>query len=433
MSNNQSKVIPITPVTPISPTVCAVPWMHLAFEPSGQVVPCCLTSTYNYFSGNLKTMTIEEIWNSDSQKALRKEMIEGKEPRICSKCFDRERVTGESGRVFHNRDFPEVIAAIPDITEPDGTCTTMDLKYWDFRFSNLCNFKCRSCGPRYSSAWVPDAKKLGFADQEKIWSIDTVDDATNFEFLDNQIDNVKRIYFAGGEPLLMPEHWQILDMLVAKERFDVKLSYNINCSTLEYGKKNIVDYWGKWNFGKLEVWPSIDEIGERAELVRSGTVWPKVEENLKTLSGLNSIILRPGITVGALNVFRLPEIITHLVDIGVVKKDPRTKMINYNNFFINLLESPIYYHVSILPDDFKEEIIVKLNNFIEEHNTKYNTDISKLLAHILHELTKPFNEDAAHRFIKMTRALDEVRNEDTFTVIPEMQFVKNAVNQGNKS
>ena len=426
--NNSNKVIPIIPDTPVSPTVCAVPWMHLAFEPSGQVVPCCLTSTHNYFSGNLKTMTIEEIWNSDNQKTLRKEMIEGKEPKICSKCFDRERVTGESARTYHARDFPEVIEAIPNITEPDGTCTTMDLKYWDFRFSNLCNFKCRSCGPRYSSAWVPDAKKLGFADQEKVWSIDAVDDTTNFEFLDNQIENVKRIYFAGGEPLLMPEHWQILDMLVAKERFDVKLSYNINCSVLEYGKKNIIDYWSKWNFGKLEVWPSIDEIGPRAELVRAGTVWPKVEENLKELSKLDSIILRPGLTIGAFNVFRLPEIIMHLVDIGVVKKDPRTKRINYNNFFINLLESPIYYHVNILPDDFKEEIIIKLNKFIEEYNAKYNTDISKLLTHILHELTKPFNEQAAKRFVKLTRSLDEIRNEDTYETIPELKRVKEALN-----
>jgi radical SAM protein with 4Fe4S-binding SPASM domain len=422
-----TKVIPINPVTPISPTVCAVPWMHLAFEPSGQVVPCCMTSTYNYFSGNLKTMTIEEIWNSDNQKALRKDMINGIEPKICSKCFDRERVTGESSRTFHARDFPEVIEAIPNVTEPDGTCTTMDLKYWDFRFSNLCNMKCRSCGPRYSSAWVPDARKLGYADQEKVWSIDAVDDTTNFEFLDKQIENVKRIYFAGGEPLLMPEHWQILDMLVAKERFDVKLSYNINCSTLEYGKKNIIDYWSKWNFGKLEVWPSIDEIGDRAELVRSGTIWPKVEQNLIELSQVNSIILRPGITVGVFNVFRLPEIITHLVNIGVVKKDPRTKRINYNNFFINLLESPNYYHVHVLPEDFRKEIIVKLNNFIKEHNEKHDTDISKLFDHILHELTKPFDLVAAKRFVKMTRSVDEVRDENTYDTIPELRCIREAV------
>ena len=425
MPIQNSKVIPITP---ISPTVCAVPWMHLAFEPSGQVVPCCLTSTHNYFSGNLKTQTLEEIWNSDTQKALRKDMIEGKEPKICSKCFDRERVTGESSRTFHNRDFADVVEAIPNITLEDGTCTTMDLKYWDFRFSNICNYKCRSCGPRYSSAWVPDARKMGFADQEKVWSIETVDDATNFEFLDSQIKNVKRIYFAGGEPLLMPEHWQILDMLVAQERYDVKLSYNTNCSTLEYGKKNIIDYWSKWNFGKLEVWPSIDEIGPRAELIRSGTVWHKVEENLKTLADLDSIILRPGITVGVFNVFRLPEIIYHLVDIGVIKKDPRTKRIDYNNFFINLLETPVHYHVEVLPDDFKEEIIKKLNLFIVEFRLKYQADLSKHFEHILHELTKPFNEKAARRFVKMTETLDALRNENTYETIPELIRIKEALN-----
>ena len=426
MSDLSSKKV--IPIVVEKSTLCAVPWMHLNFEPSGKVMPCCLTSTYQYAAGDLKTQTIEEIWNSDNQKALRKQMIEGIEPKICSKCFDRERVTGESGRVFHNRDFPDVIEAIPDITLEDGTCTTMDLKYWDFRFSNLCNYKCRSCGPRYSSAWVPDAKKMGITDQEKVWSIEAVDDQTNYDFLKDQIKNVKRIYFAGGEPLLMPEHWDILDMLVEAERFDVKLSYNTNCSTLEYGKKNVIDYWSKWNFGKLEIWPSIDEIGERAELIRSGTVWPKVEANLKELAKLDKIILRPGLTIGAFNVFRLPEIITHLVDIGVVKSDPRTNRINYNNFFINLLESPTYYHVHILPDDFKEEIIVKLENFVKEYNEKYDTDISKIFEYILHELTKPFDEKAARHFLRVTQKLDDIRNENTFETIPEMTRIKEALN-----
>ena len=222
-------------------TICAVPWMHLNFEPNGKVIPCCLTSVHNYFAGDLTHQTIEEIWNSDNMKSLRKDMVEGKEPEICRKCFDRERVTGESGRFYHNRDFPQVLEKIPEITLEDGTCTTMELKYWDFRFSNLCNFKCRSCGPRYSSAWVPDAKKLGLTDQEKVWSIDSVDDKTNFDFLKDQVDHVERIYFAGGEPLLMDEHWQILDMLADKKRFDVKLSYNTNASVLTYGKKNVLD------------------------------------------------------------------------------------------------------------------------------------------------------------------------------------------------
>jgi radical SAM protein with 4Fe4S-binding SPASM domain len=87
----------------ISPTFCALPWVHLAFEPNGKVIPCCLTSDSNYFSGDLNTMTIEEVWNSDNMKKLRKQMMTGVEPNVCRKCFDKERVTpGESGRVYHN-------------------------------------------------------------------------------------------------------------------------------------------------------------------------------------------------------------------------------------------------------------------------------------------------------------------------------------------
>jgi hypothetical protein len=241
-------------------TLCAVPWMHLNFEPNGKVVPCCLTSHHDYFAGDLNTQSIEEIWNSKNMKDLRKQFLAGEEPKICATCFDREKITGESGRYYQNKEFPNVIKIIPEITEPDGTCKTMELKYWDFRFSNLCNYKCRSCGPRYSSSWVPDYKKLGWADQEKVWSIESVENQTNYDFLKDQVKHVQKVYFAGGEPLLMPEHWDTLDLLVENKRFDVKISYNTNCSTLTYGGKNALDYWRQWEDWKIEVWPSIDEI-----------------------------------------------------------------------------------------------------------------------------------------------------------------------------
>jgi radical SAM protein with 4Fe4S-binding SPASM domain len=405
------------PVKPkISPTVCAVPWMHLAFEPSGRVVPCCLTSAKGGEAGNLNKQTIEEIWNSPNQKLLRRKMMAGEEPEICTKCFDREKVTGESGRIFHNTEFPHVIKAIPDITLPDGTCTTMELKYWDFRFSNLCNMKCRSCGPAFSSAWIPDAKKLWWKPGlEKITTIDTVEDQTNFAFLEEQAKVVEKIYFAGGEPLLMPEHWQTLDILVKNKRFDVRISYNTNASTLTYGKRNIVDYWNQWDTGKVEVWPSIDEIGERAELIRSGTVWHKVEENLIILGKLDNINVRPGMTIGAWNVNRLPEIVTHLTDIGVIKAKH-----GYTNFFINLLEDPVHYHVSILNESFRQATIEKIEKFIIEFNMRYQSNIGSKFTQILHELRKPQNIDARNDFCEITKKLDKIRNEDTFKVIPEL-------------
>lgn len=404
----------------VSPTVCAVPWMHLNFEPDGRVVPCCLASAEDYESGNINKQTIQEIWNSPNQRALRREMMAGKKPEICHKCFDREEVSGESGRIHHNNEFSEVIKAIPQITKPDGTCTTMELKYWDFRFSNLCNYKCRSCGPRYSSAWVPDVKKLGWSiPLEKVSNIENVQGQSNFDFLNDQIGYAKKIYFAGGEPLLMPEHWQTLDILVEQKRFDVRLSYNTNCSVLSYGKKNVIDYWRQWQPGKIEVWPSIDEIGPRAELIRAGTVWPKVEENLKEMLTLDNITIRPGLTIGAWNVNRLPEIITHLVDLGVISKKH-----HYLNFFINLLEMPEHYHVSILNDQFRQSTIDKINNFILEYDKKYTTHSVPKFSQILHELSKPQDPKAVKNFYSMTKQIDAIRNENLFEVIPEL---KNAI------
>jgi radical SAM protein with 4Fe4S-binding SPASM domain len=411
-------------------TFCPIPWMHIALEPSGKVIPCCLTSTNEEAEiGNINDQSIESIWNGDRMKELRKQMINGEEPSICWKCFNREKVTNESGRIYHLRDFPEVIKKVSHITEEDGTCLEMKLRYWDFRFSNLCNYKCRSCGPKYSSAWVPDAKKLGWLESsDKVLNLENIDDKTNLDFLNGQIEHVEKIYFAGGEPLLMDEHWQILDLLARNNRFDVRINYNTNCSTLSYGKKTVFDYWPLWDAGMIEVWPSIDEIDERAELIRSGTVWNKVENNLKDISKLENIIVRPGMTIGAWNVFRLPEIITRLVDIGVIKSRPE-RGYNYDNFFINLLEQPEHYHVSILPEKFRLETIEKLNLFIQDYNQKHSTDISERFTHILHELTKTAEISQREHFIHTTLKKNRVRNENLFEVIPEMKIVYGGTNE----
>jgi pyruvate-formate lyase-activating enzyme len=222
----------------------------------------------------------------------------------------------------HNRYFKNKLEEIPIITQPDGHVEKVDLRYWDFRFSNLCNYKCRTCGPEYSSSWIPDAKELGWmgsGDNSKVIEIASVDESTNVDFLKKYVDIVEKVYFAGGEPLLMDEHWQILDMLDQNKRYGVVLSYNTNLSKLTYKNKNVVDYWEKWGHN-VWLWPSIDEIDDRAELIRSGTNWKNVEDNLQIVSKIN-IHIRPSMTVSCMNVHRIPEVINRLVDIGVIKKE----------------------------------------------------------------------------------------------------------------
>jgi len=423
--------MPTTEVNTPSPTFCTIPWTHLAFEPDGKVIPCCMTAEQNYEAGNLNTMSIEEIWNSDNMKTLRKQMLAGVEPKACRKCFDKERVTpGESNRVYHNWYFRDKIAEVAEITAEDGSCSKIDLKYWDFRFSNKCNFRCRSCGPTYSSAWVEDAKQLYHGgiepkpehDGMKLWvnkvkKTDNVDNESRFEFLKKHTAEVRKIYFAGGEPLIMDEHYFILDTLLEQGRTDVFICYNTNTSNLKYKGKNVLDYWRKWDPDKISVWPSIDEIGPRAELIRKGTIWADVEANLKAMSELD-IEVRPGMTISAFNVFRLPEMIEHLIYIGVIKEKH-----NYQNWFINLLETPIQYHVSILSDNFRQQITDKLNAFIEKMKQTYNADYTDKFAYIKHQLTLPHNAEAKKTFIEMTEKLDKIRDEKTYDVIPELNDV----------
>ncbi len=400
-------------------TICAIPWVHLNIIPNGKVYPCCMTTDFTGYAGDLNNQTIEEIWNSDYMKKVRVEMINGEKPNMCSRCFDSEQSSGFSTRLNHNRYFSSKLAEIPVITQSDGTVEQVDLRYWDFRFSNLCNYKCRTCGPQYSSAWIPDAKELGWnvPEDAKVIEINGVDQSTNIDFLKKYVHQVEKIYFAGGEPLLMDEHWQILDMLDEAKRYDVIITYNTNLSKLTYKNKNVLDYWAKWG-RRVWLWPSIDEIDERAELIRSGTVWANVEKNLKDVLALD-IQIKPGITVSNMNVHRLPEIIQRLVDIGIVRENDE----NYQNFSFNILEFGPHFHVRTIPANTRLKIKEKLERFIDDYNSKYNVDIRNKFLHLFWHLEKPWDPDLAERFKLTSEKMDKIRGESTINTLPELREI----------
>ena len=400
-----------------SPTLCVLPWIHLNIIPRGKVYHCCMTTEYDKFAGDLTTQSIEEVWNSDYMKKIRLQMLNGEEPKACSKCFERERSSGTSTRINHNKDFNSKLAEISVITEHDGTVNNVDLKYWDFRFSNLCNYKCRSCGPEFSSAWIPDAEKMGWGEKlknKKLLNIETVGAGTNVDFLKKYVSTVEKIYFAGGEPLLMDEHWQILDMLDESKRYDVVLTYNTNLSKLTYQGKNVLDYWRKWG-KRVWLWPSIDEIDKRAELIRSGTNWKNVEQNLLAIKELD-IHVKPGITVGCMNVHRLPAIIDRLIDLGIIKQEGE----NMRNFSLNMIEYPQELHVSVLSDNRRAEIKQTLTQYIDDYRSKYGVNISDIFLHLMWHLDKPHNPAMALKFKENALKLDSIRNEYTLDVIPEL-------------
>jgi MoaA/NifB/PqqE/SkfB family radical SAM enzyme len=382
-----------------------------------------MTSEHRTYAGDLTTDTIEEIWNSEYMKGIRVQMLNGEEPNMCRRCYESEKTSNFSTRLNHNRYFSEKLKEIPDITKPDGHVDKVDLRYWDFRFSNLCNYKCRTCGPEFSSSWIPDAKEMGwtsYSESKKVFNIESVDEARNVDFLQKYVDIVEKVYFAGGEPLLMDEHWQILDMLDRAERYNVIITYNTNLSVLKYKNKNVIDYWKKWG-RNVWLWPSIDEIDERAELIRSGTNWKTVEENLKIVSNIG-IHCKPSVTVSNMNVHRIPEIVNRLVDIGTINEKDE----NWQNFSFNVVEYNPQFHVSVLSDYTRQKIKEKLEKFISDYNTKFNVDIKNKFLHLFWHLEKPFNKENLENFKRYTKRLDFIRNESLVDVIPELKEIFNA-------
>ena len=132
-------------------------------------------------------------------------------------------------------------------TKPDGTADFI-IKYWDIRFSNLCNMACRSCGTWFSSNWYEDHKKLTGAppNHAKIMKAGRSGNDI-WEQLLKQFDHVEQFYFAGGEPIIMEEHLRILKELDKRKMYHVRLIYNTNFSKSHFKGSDIFELWNKFD------------------------------------------------------------------------------------------------------------------------------------------------------------------------------------------
>ena len=212
-------------------TFCILPWIHLHIWPNGITYPCCLT-TNDYVLGNTNSSSFIELWNSSRMKELRQNIIAGKPTTGCSRCYEHEIQGYKSLRQNMNKDFQHLFSRTK-LTKEDGTVDNIYMAYMDIRFSNICNFKCRTCGPELSSFWVDDAISLGRCpqDQLKLLKIkNTLDEL--WQDMEEWIDTVERIYFAGGEPLIMDEHYKILEYLINIGKTNIIIYYNTNFSNL---------------------------------------------------------------------------------------------------------------------------------------------------------------------------------------------------------
>ena len=339
---------------------CILPWIHLNTQPNGDVYQCCM-APYRTTCGSTTSNTLEEIWNNDYMKTLRLNMLNDKPSSSCSRCYTLEQSGIPSSRESFNKKFKHKIEELVPKTQLDGSLPDMQLVYWDFRFSNICNFKCRMCGPALSSLWQEEHDKINnIKSKEKIIHINNYSVDTVSFYIDKYIDVVEEIYFAGGEPLLMDEHYYILDELLKRNRCDVYLRYNTNLSKLTYKSKNVLDYWKQ--FSHVHVYASFDAIGSLAEYIRHGTKWKTIENNIKKITSMNVDYFGVSSSIQIFNIFDIPDLIDRMIELGV---DPNKIMIT------NMVTHGEQFNLQTLPKNMKEKATQKLREYQNRCNYGY--------------------------------------------------------------
>tara|TARA_B100001173_G_scaffold311995_1_gene331165 strand:+ start:945 stop:2183 length:1239 start_codon:yes stop_codon:yes gene_type:complete len=402
----------------ISETFCVLPWLHLHFHPNGQVHHCCLSFKESPM-GNLMDGSPDEIINNENFKKLRLQLLNNEKPYSCTRCFEREQYNVTSMRQHHNQHFSKDIPQLIDDTNTDGSLNKVNFKYWDFRFSNLCNMKCRMCGSVFSSLWYDDEIELkrrgrgSVSVEKRVVNSQEKSQVNLKEWVDNKIEDVEYCYFAGGEPLIMEEHYYILKKLIEHKRFDVKIRYNSNLLKLHFRDFDLVELWRK--FDTVQMNASIDDIELRAEYIRKGTRWNEIEENIKRLQDTN-IIFQIECTTQAMNVLTLPELLTRLNQLGVE---------SYSVQFHNLLQYPRSFTVKILSDELKQQVEQKLANYITTQPEHIQNNLKPKFQTIIDYMNDMQNfddvEDLRRQFKLRQNALDDIRQEKFTTVFPHLK------------
>ena len=387
------------PETP-SPTFCALPWMHLSTRPSGHMRVCCTAnasavqdkdSTNKTISeagvlrrddgkpANLATTSLLDAWNNEYMKSVRRMMLRGERPASCLKCFKEEDAGHRSKRQWETSKWINEIGLeeIIDETTVEGAVPPK-VRYIDLRLGSKCNLACVMCSPHDSSKWVKEYKqiwptlenkrlkssmewekesgKLAWSGGSYAWH------KKNPEFWKDfyeQVPTLRQLYWAGGESLIMDEHYEVLEKIIemgyAK---NIELRYNSN--GIEW-QSNLFDLWKE--FKNVIMHFSIDAYGEQNYFIRYPAKWKRVVNQLHKMDDYpyDNLRLTTATCITALNIFYLPEFITWKLeeDWKILNKFPAgAGMID-----LHLAYWPPQLNCKVLPDWFKKETTLKYQDF----------------------------------------------------------------------
>lgn len=375
---------------------CILPWVHLLMSPNGKIYSCCQTS-FKKALGSTSKQSLKDIWSGVEFNNLRIAMSNVERVEECSRCYLTEKIGQTSLRLSSKNDW-NILESLPD--QPI---------YLDLRFDNNCNLKCRTCGPIYSSAWREDAEAF-FGKSLEVESNQNLENSWN-EIV-TWLPRVKRINFAGGEPLLSSYHMKTLEVLLAAKNTNVDIRYATNFTILP---KKMIEVWKK--FSNISIRASVDGIGEVGEFIRRGHRWATIEENrIKLADQCPHIYFGLDWTLSIYNVFHLPFALKYFFDKKMIK--------SIDEFALNLLTEPQYLRVTLLNKKERENLrnLYRKSGYeICQIVPKNDRDkVLRLFSDIITYVESSDDQSQRLDFKIFNRKLDAIRGERSSALFPDL-------------
>lgn len=403
------------------------PFTGLATREDGAICACCRSHPIGFITDE----TLEDIWNNDTMKRIRKQVLNGQRPKECEPCFNLEDQGVESLRQRHIAGkipearinlYPNTLSKLNEDYSMPFEIPTMELK-----LNNLCNLKCRMCHPMDSTSWNDwkEVKEFYKKEDNIMYAIIEKHDLENKPHLDKFQDNphwweslekllpyLRRVEFAGGEPLMDPQHYKILDKL-APYGHQIEIKYATNLTMLGKGNRTVWEYWPK--FKSIAVNVSIDGIENVYEYIRGNANWDELIDNVKQIQSIPNISRIVGaVTVQVSNVLILDKICEYFLnELGIV-------------FHTHRVEHPNVLSAQVLPIPLKKQAIQQLEDCKKKVPTfsmiKKNP---QLLEYTINQLQDNINYLKAYDqsmlwsdCVKFNSKLDATRNQSFTDITP---------------
>jgi len=428
-------------------TFCPIPWNFQAVRSNGDIRVCCQANISDEqgvlrksdgTSFNAKDGSLEVARNSTLMKEIRKDMLNGAWNAACTRCQQEESAGLNSRRKYEREQWSLKMEEAQQLTSDDGTLNTEEspVRYYDLRFGNLCNLKCRMCGPTDSSLWYEDWQELTgldtFKDTSGVvklerkgerWVTDAYDWHYSEEFwkdIENNLSNIQHIYMAGGEPLLIKRHYDFLekcrDRDVAK---NITLEYNTNTTQLP---EKVLKLWT--HFKQVRVGASIDGFGAVAEYQRFPSKWESVYNNLRTLNAQPSnILVWLAFTVTVHNIFHIVDFMKWKLqndELRNINRTQRRPIITHH-----MAHNPKHLNVRVLPEALKKKARDDLFAFVEWTREKNYSEAVQFQAQTIADsiskymFAKDFHTSHWKEFCKYTAKLDRMRGQKILDIVPQ--------------